>query len=235
MIASGTPCLRVAQKESRKHLVGDKALEKYALRFGVLQPGRRSSQSLSTQHSTRPFTIISFWISNDTSITANLPYQGQAVNRKSCLGGLAQAIASWLGPGKPKDVKNASFGDCVRKTPGGDHCNQFAETWHMFRAWCTSRNLSRKQSDRQQMQATCIGCRDCKHYRGAQSITIASGTSCLQVAQKESRKRLVGDKALEKYALQIWGATARAAILATVAHAPRNTYITSRVTNSIRN
>ena len=82
------------------------------------------------------------------------------------------------------------------------------------------------------MQATCIGCRDCKHYRGAQSITIASGTSCLQVAQKESRKRLVGDKALEKYALQFWGATARAAILATVAYATRNIHLTSHVTNS---
>ena len=100
----------------------------------------------------------------------------------------------------------------------------------MFRVRCTSRNLS--ESDRQQMQATCIGCRDCKHYRGAQSITIASGTSCLQVAQKESRKRLVGDKALEKYALQFWGATARAAILATVAYATRNIHLTSHVTNS---
>ena len=96
----------------------------------------------------------------------------------------------------------------------------------MFRARCISRNLSRKLSDRQQMQATCIGCRD------AQSITIASGTSCLQVAQKESRKRLVGDKALEKYALQFWGATARAAILATVAYATRNIHLTSHVTNS---
>ena len=72
------------------------------------------------------------------------------------------------------------------------------------------------------MQATFIGCRDCEHYRGAQSISIASGTSCLQVAQKENRKRLVGDKALEKYALQFWGATARVVILATIAHATLN-------------
>ena len=61
---------------------------------------------------------------------------------------------------------------------------------------------------------------------------IASGTPRLRVAQKESRKHLVGDKALEKYALQFWGATARAAILATVAYATRNTYLTSHVTNS---
>ena len=55
---------------------------------------------------------------------------------------------------------------------------------------------------------------------------IASGPPRLQVAQKESRKRLVGDKALEKYALQFWGATARVAILATIAHATPNAYYT---------
>ena len=109
MIASGTPCLRVAQKESRKHLVGDKALEKYALRFGVLQPGRRSSQSLSTQRSTRPFVIISVRMSNNISITTNLPYQGQAVNKKSWFRGPHLSDSFVTGPREAEGRQKCFF------------------------------------------------------------------------------------------------------------------------------
>ena len=75
-----------------------------------------------------------------------------------------------------------------------------------------------------------------KDYRGTQSVMIASGPPRLQVAQKESRKRLVGDKALEKYALQFWGATARVAILATIAYATCDIpFLISCITTSIGN
>ena len=74
------------------------------------------------------------------------------------------------------------------------------------------------------------------HFRGAQNVMAASGKSRLQVAQKESRKRLVGDKALEKYALQFWGVTARVTILAAIADATCDIpFLISCVTTSIGN